>query len=115
MKLEKFVSDTLTQIVNGVSAAQEHAVQKGAFINPVTACFTSGSSDQIYDSNTGIPLERIEFDVHIMVSQETSTSDGSTVGEITVASGVNTGEQNTSSNRIKFAVSMLLPTTGSRS
>lgn len=54
MKLDQFVSETLKQIIDGVCTAQKYAEQKGAFINPVTASFTSGNSTQIYDSNTNL-------------------------------------------------------------
>ena len=115
MKLDQFVSETLKQIIDGVVNAQKHAESQGALVNPITATVSSGGGNNthIYDSNTGALIEKIEFDVHISVSQESSsTGGGASVGEVTVATGLQTGEQNTSSNRIKFSVPMLLPTSG---
>ena len=112
MKLDQFVSETLKQIIDGVVLAQAHGATKGALVNPVTASMTSGNTTHIFDSNTGALIERIEFDVQISVTQESSTTEGDKVGEVTVMSGTQSNEQNTSSNRIKFSVPILLPTTG---
>ena len=67
VKLEDFVSEVLTQIINGVSKAQEHAKKNGAFVNS-QRFFRNG--DKIFLdrlTNHQSLVEEIDFDVSITV------------------------------------------------
>lgn len=114
MNLEDFVSETLKQIINGVQKAQEFAQAKNACINPVSARMTTSQQIQHYDSNTGVPLQNIEFDVGITVTDTNTKQDGSTtsIGSVTVSPQGASESKNSSISRIKFSVPILLPLSG---
>ena len=117
MKLEEFVEESLKQIISGIAKVKEFGEKNKAYINPETATFaTNNSQNIVYCFNTGIPLQHIEFDIAVEVSNElTKKQDGDvSVGLITVASNEQSNEtvSNTSLSRIKFSVPILFPTSG---
>lgn len=112
MKLEHFVSETLRQIINGVISAQE-MVNTDAKINPVTARFNSNTEGHAFCQRTGVPLQKVEFDVAVTVTEDSaSSSGGAAVGSISVSPASSSSFHNTSVSRIRFEVPLLLPTTG---
>lgn len=113
MKLDDFVSETLKQIIKGVVAAQEFGNSQNAKVNPISARFHSSTQGQSFCSDTGVPLQHVAFDVAVTVSEEQSSSEESaSVGSISVSPANSSTTQNSSINRIKFEVAVLLPTTG---
>lgn len=113
MKLDDFVSETLKQIIKGVVAAQEYGNTQNAKVNPITARFHSNTEGHAYCQKTGVPLQKVEFNVAVTVTEEqSSTSDGGSVGSISVSSANANATQNSSVSRIQFEVPVLLPTTG---
>jgi hypothetical protein len=110
MQLDDFVSQTLKQIIDGVSTAQNYARSKNANINPSSARYHSSTEGLAYCSETGIPLQNVEFDVAVTVAESQSNNNGSpSVGAISVTSSTETTTQNSSVSRIKFKVPVLLP------
>ena len=113
MKLDDFVSETLKQIIKGVVAAQEYGNTQNAKVNPITARFHSNTEGHAYCRETGVPLQKVEFDVAVTVAEEqTSANDGGSVGSISVSSASSNSSQNSSVSRIQFEVPVLLPITG---
>lgn len=112
MKLDDFVSETLKQIIKGVVSAQEYGNSQNAKVNPITARFYNSTEGRAYCQETGVPLQGVTFDVAVTVTEEKkSTDEGGTVGSISVSSAGSSSTQNSSISRIKFEVSVLLPTT----
>lgn len=110
MQLENFVSQTLKQIIDGVSSAQTYSETKNAKINPSTARMDGKATDYSYCMETYVPLQGVEFDVAVTVKEASSTSDGGdNIGEISVTSASQESNQNSSVSRIKFKVPILLP------
>ncbi|SEN36009.1 hypothetical protein [Nitrosomonas marina] len=114
MKLDDFVAETLKQIITGVVKAQEFGNTQKANINPVTGRLHGSNENRLVCSETGIPLQVVAFDVAVTVSEEKSASDGNnaSIGSISVSPASSSITQNSSMNRIKFKVPILLPTTG---
>lgn len=113
MKLDDFVSQTLKQIIDGVSVAQEYGRSKNADINPASARFHSKTEGLIFCQETGIPLQNVEFDVAVTVAESQTSSNGNpSVGAISVSSSTEAITQNSSISRIKFKVPVLLPHNG---
>lgn len=115
MKLEQFVEESLKQIITGVLKAKEHGERHGAHVNPINASFNSSSQNVVYCTETGIPLQQVEFDVAVTVSESNASSaDGQVeVGDITVSGqSIETNSTNSSASRIKFMVPVRLPTSG---
>lgn len=110
MKLDDFVSQTLKQIIDGVSAAQEYGRSKRANINPSSARYNSSTEGVIYCQETGVPLQSVEFDVAVTVAESQTNNNGNpSVGAISVTSSNEATTQNSSVSRIKFKVPVLLP------
>ncbi|MBO2638336.1 hypothetical protein I6M42_17045 [Shewanella algae] len=117
MKLEQFVEESLKQIITGVLKAKEHGEQNGAYVNPVNAAFNSNSQNVVFCTETGIPLQQVEFDVAVTVTHSTSESsdDQAEIGDITVSgSSSENNATNSSASRIKFMVPVRLPTSGKK-
>lgn len=115
MNLEQFVEESLNQIITGVLKAKEHGEKNGAHVNPVNASFNSNSQNVVYCTETGIPLQQVEFDVAVTVSESNASSaDGQAeFGDITVSGqSIETNSTNSSASRIKFMVPVRLPTSG---
>ncbi len=111
MQLDDFVSETLKQIITGVTSAQKFGREHNAKINPSTARFYKSAEGQTYCQETGVPLQQVAFDVAVTVTEEHATSDGGkTIGSISVSPTGSSSAHNSSINRIKFQVPVLLPT-----
>lgn len=117
MKLDKYVEETLKQIITGISAAKKFGDQNGAKVNPASATFNHKNSTNIFCLNTGVPIQQIDFDIVVSVSEGNSTTDSPeiTVGSTTISGDAQTSETtNSSTNRIKFSIPILLPLSGTR-
>ena len=110
MQLDEFVSQTLKQVIDGVSAAQEYGKSKNANINPSSGRMDGKAAGYSFCIETGIPLQDVEFDVAVTVSESNIESDGDkNVGAISVTSLNQASNQSSSVSRIKFKVPILLP------
>ena len=117
MKLDKYVEETLKQIITGISAAKEFGEKNNAKVNPASATFNYQNSSIIYCRNTGLPIQQIEFDIVVSVSEGNSTTEDPeiTVGSYTSSDTAYSSEtKNSSTNRIKFIIPVLLPSSGVR-
>ncbi|PHM38229.1 hypothetical protein Xmau_03618 [Xenorhabdus mauleonii] len=115
MKLDKYVEETIKQIITGISAAQKFGDQNGAKVNPASVTFNRQNATNTFCSNTGVPIQQIEFDIVVSVSEGNSTADSPeiTVGSSTISGNAQTSETtNSSTNRIKFSIPVLLPRSG---
>lgn len=111
MKLEDFIAESLTQIINGVKKAQIHAEKNGAFINSKSMIRTSTSGDSYYDEYTNRPAQVIDFDISVTAKEQGENSAKAGVFVTVFGAGIEGKEasENFSSNRIKFTVPLLLP------
>jgi hypothetical protein len=112
MKLEDFISESITQIISGVKKAQDYASQNQALINPITLQQGKASGDSYYDSRTLRPAQVIDFDISVTTKEDGKVSGKAGVFVSVLKLGVegSEGTENQTSNRIKFSVPILLPT-----
>jgi hypothetical protein len=105
--LKDFVSQTLTQIIEGVKAAQEAAKEHGAEVNPDTA----GGVGSHMTSMSGKNLRNVEFDVALTVAEGTGTKGGIGIvaGAFALGSSGQSTSQNSSVSRVQFSVPLALP------
>lgn len=104
--LQKFISETLVQIINGVTDAQEKAKQKGAYVN------TSEKSDAASYTWATTPTPRlIEFDIAVTTTESQNSQSGVGIFVAAVGLGGQTNEENAGSqiSRIKFSIPVILP------
>jgi len=117
MKLDKYVEETIKQVISGIAAAKDYGEQHNAKVNPASATFNSQNSTIIYCADTGVLIQEIQFDVAVSVSDESSTTDTPelTVGATSIKGDTQTTEtMNSSTNRIRFSIPVLLPMSGER-
>ena len=113
MDLKDFIAQTLTQIVEGVQAAQSEIQAKGAKVNPGFV----GDYKEIAKSGggllcaTGGTAQIVEFEVALTVSEGTGTKGGIGVfaGAVSLGSAGQSSAENKSVSRVKFSVPLALP------
>ena len=101
MRLDDFVKQTLTSIVQGVQGAQEGVSALGGRVNP----YRAGSTGAV---------QVVEFDVEVSTGEATATKGGIGifVGAIAVGSQGQSHENQSSVGRVRFKVPVELPVTG---
>lgn len=110
MQLNEFIAQTLQQIIDGVSTAQEYGKSKNENINPSSARMDGKASGYSFCLDTRIPLQDVEFDLAVTVCESNETSSGDkNIGAISVSSLNQSSSQSSSVSRIKFKVPVLLP------
>jgi len=117
MKLDKFIEESLKQIISGVVEAQKFGNENGANINPVDVAWNSSNESIMYQPDSGVPIQQINFDIAVTVTEGSKTQDAPTisVGNISLSDTAKQKElKNSSLSRIQFSVPILLPTTGTK-
>ena len=111
MKLEDFISESISQIIGGVKKAQEYAEQNQAMVNPVSLKKSNSSGDSYYDENTFRPAQIIEFDISVTTKEDDQVTGKAGVFISVFKLGIEgkEGSENLISNRIKFSVPIMLP------
>lgn len=101
MDLQKFITETLNQIIDGVANAQETAKQKGAYINGVVN-YAPGV----------LPLpSEIEFDIAVATTESQNIQGGIGIFVADAGIGYKANKENAGNaiSRIKFTISVILP------
>lgn len=115
MELKEFITETLSQIIDGVSEVQERYKDRNILISPDDI---QGSKGNLYiddeDKYTGYTkmtrVQSIDMDIAISVTEK----DGNKAG-IGIAKFINAGvstentQQNESISKIKFSIPIVLP------
>jgi len=111
MELRDFVKETLIQIIEGVRAAHSNLKQGGGKINPIQQFFGEGTHSNTIRDEGGQVIHTVEFDVAITVKEDAGIKGGAgiVVGPIAIGTRADVGEQNTSTNRIKFPIPITYP------
>jgi hypothetical protein len=111
MELKEFIKETLTQIAQGISDAQESLHETGAIIAPEAIIRTGDSSVVRNDGYGNRAVNEVKFNVGVSAGSEDGTKAG-----IAVLTGLFSGgaqEQSSNSNQsitnIEFAIPMVYP------
>jgi len=112
MDLREFVSETLTQIVEGVKNAQNKAKESGATVNPRLMISVELAAKQGFLSTEHGHAQFVQFDVALTVTEGTGTKGGIGVfaGAINLGSSGQSHDESSSVSRVKFCVPLSLPT-----
>ncbi len=111
MQLDKFVTESLKEIFSGISDAKKYAAEYGFQVNP---WITSGKSDStgiLVDRETKTPVQLVEFDLAVTVTENKQSKGGVGIFIAPIALG---GQRqldatNTDISRIKFSVPIAFP------
>jgi hypothetical protein len=113
MDLRDFVSETLIQIIDGVRAAQEHASQVSAEINPSNIQHFGGDNNQFFRPAglVGKYGHIVEFDIALTpVNEEQAKGGGFEILSVLDAGVQGKAEtSNNATNRIHFAIPIIMP------
>ncbi|WP_157475087.1 hypothetical protein [Lysobacter sp. Root494] len=113
MNLQDFITETLAQIVQGVKAAQELALQEGAEVNPrLTGGPSINSAHGFIASAGGNTAQVVSFDVALTVKEGSGTKGGIGVfaGAVSLGTSGQSSAENSSISHVKFSVPLALPT-----
>lgn len=115
MELKNFISETLSQIIDGVSEVQEKYKDKNVLINPDKI---EGSNGEYYISGRSSShihttlIQNIEMDVAITATEGNENKVGIGVAKIlNIGTSKETNALNSTLSRIKFNIPISLPTT----
>ena len=111
MELDKFIEETILQIVKGVKSSQEKAKESGALINPECAMSNGG---RVYTQHRKY-IDLIDFEVGLtnVDGKEEKGGIGVFFGGFGIGGSENSDVQNTSITKVKFSVPIILPQVGS--
>lgn len=106
MDLQEFVHQSLVQIIEGVSSAQEATKERGTIINPQTM-----AGSELRRTSQGHPIVDVELDVAITATSGTETKGGIgvVVGALALGSHGKSDAQDSMVSRIRFTVPVALP------
>ena len=113
MGLKDFITETLTQMMEGVKNAQEKAKEFGAIINPPSEYSKEDTISMRNSIGEYQRIQTVEFDVSLTSTSTSDTKKGISVAfaGIGVEGGKGNNEQNAIMNRIKFTIPIALPNT----
>ena len=111
MELQEFITQSITQIVNGVKKAQDQN-ETDARVNPSDLRLGDGvTHKELYDFEHHMLLTRVEFDVAVTTEDSKGTKGG--IGVFVGSVGLGTQGQSEARNsfvsRLKFSVPISLP------
>lgn len=114
MELKDFVQQTLLQIIQGVSLAQQDTGTCGAKINPTDSMRIGEklADNSLYSTGQHLQLvQMVEFDVAVTAEEGKGTKGGVgiMVGTIGLGAQGQSEARNTTENRIKFKIPLMLP------
>jgi len=111
MDLREFVSETLTQIVEGVKNAQSNATESGATVNPRLSTSHEQAGKQGFLFTGDAYAQIVQFDVALTVTEGTGSKGGIGVfaGAINLGSSGQSQNESSSVSRVKFSVPLSLP------
>jgi hypothetical protein len=111
MNLQDFISQALSQIIEGVAAAQEAADKRGATVNPQLTGTTDSLASQGLLWSGDATAQVVQFDVALTTTEGTGTKGGIGVfvGAVTLGSSGQSKSESSSVSRVKFAVPITLP------
>jgi hypothetical protein len=109
MNLQEFITETITQIIDGVVQSQKHAKESGAYVN-VPVVSVGNKSYKIVDVSLPEP-QIIEFDIAVGAIKSEETKGG--MGIFVAGIGIGYQEKEDSSgselSRIKFSIPVVIP------
>ncbi|MGM0782983.1 MAG: hypothetical protein ACQEUM_02600 [Pseudomonadota bacterium] len=110
MDLKDFVAQTLVQIVEGVTEAQQH-IGEHALVSPVIQSGQEHASNQGFISTANGYAQTVKFDVAVKASEGKVGKASGGIEVLSVSIGASGSKTDTSSSisRVQFAVPVVLP------
>jgi len=114
MDLKEFISETLKQIFDGVTDAQDNVKATGGKISPNVICQNSSNVVtplMTVPGSKGVTANNIDFDVALTTVEASGTGGKAGLSVWGIGAGVEGKSETTNStvSRVKFSVSVILP------
>lgn len=112
MELSKYISTTLTEIVNGITDAQEKIKDSGAVINPKAYDYEPTNVIGITKvDGLMVEINKVDFNVVIEANDGESGKSGVSViaGVFGAGAAIENKSDSKSINSIKFSIPILFP------
>jgi hypothetical protein len=111
MQLEQFLSETLQQILRGISDAQSSAASFGGVINPGLDPLHAGPIEGFIRTGGGLLVQIVSFDIALTATESTGTRGGVGVvtGMFNLGSAGNSQDSSGTVSRVQFSVPVSLP------
>jgi len=108
MELKDFVKETLEQIVEGASLAQDVIIARGGNVNPSSMRFQKDGVMNNYDH--AIPQD-VVFDVGLTSTDKSGSSEGIGVflGSISLGKRNDSADEQVAMTKVKFTIPLVLP------
>jgi len=110
MQLKDFISETLSQLIDGVVEAQAKVQASGGRVSPHVR--TPNDPKSLYGrTNDQLPVIFVDFDISVEAQETKGTKGGIGVvtGMFNLGSGGESRENRQSMNKIKFSIPVALP------
>lgn len=110
MELKDFVSETLTQITEGVKAAQERCKEMDGLVNPMLS--VAVCNDEVYrHRDTDYPATKVNFKVGLTESSNKGDKAGIGVflGKVSLGKETNKEVDTQSVTSVDFSVTVVFP------
>ena len=112
MELKDYITETLTQIIQGVKDAQKFASENDSKVNSKNVnLFYKGDMPVYSDLNNENYAQMIDFEIAINVTEDNNKKGGVGVflGSLGVGGQIENQLSNNTVNRIKFSIPIFLP------
>ena len=112
MDLQNFVTETLVQVIAGISDAQTKLDASNAIVSPKLSGTAINNKNVVILPTQDSPATMINFDVALTATEGTGTKGGIGVvaGIVSLGSTGQSSNENTSVSRVQFNVPIILPT-----
>lgn len=114
VELSEFISGTLTQLIDGIAKAQEHARKNNAMIIPSTMFYSD--FDKLSRTKDEDLVHIVEFDIALAVEENKQLKGGIgiVVPEISMGYQGTIKKHKNINNRVQFSIPIILPSQGKK-
>ena len=108
MELKDFIKNTLEQIIEGTSLAQQSIQEKGGTINPTNMSF---QKDGAWNNYRHAMPQEVTFDVGLTSTDKSGSTEGIGVflGSISLGKKNDAAVEQVAITKVKFTVPLVLP------
>ncbi len=109
MNLKEFISETITQITEGLEDAKLRTAEYGTIINP--PCVGPQDNVRISNIHSREPAQFLDFDICLTIENSDSVDTKGKLGISTISFGKDKNQAHSNENvsRIRFSIPVIFP------
>ncbi len=111
MEIRDFISETLSEIAEGIKSAQPRVKAAGGAVNPMGCNYPNSEKYVLQHKATSRIGDNVEFDIAVTVEERTKSGGemGVAIPVIKASIGGGSEAQTGSVNRVKFKIPVIFP------